>query len=312
LAYRFTFNGKEKDNDTYGAGNTYDFGSRIYDARLGRWFSMDPQFNLYPDQSTYVFCVNNPLLFVDPNGEYIVVSTRRFKMIDGKKVELKGLKSIFIKADIIEKTVTFHQVKIIDLTGKIGGNELDNLASELESGIKDKWSTKSNKDVNHDKTNPDYILNKRGQKLKVTVTFAQSISVITSPDKVEKGDNIIAIVDEKDPRLGGAGGTISDPSSGGKGIMFVSNGMVNFFDGRKLNTTEYYRHSNVVPHEAGHWMGLPDNYIDNDRLMYNRNDSYDNPNNSPTFNELKKIEKNSGFVASNKGIDFTLRPSKRR
>lgn len=40
--YRFGFNGKEKDDDTYGNGNEYDYGDRIYNPRIGRWLSLDP------------------------------------------------------------------------------------------------------------------------------------------------------------------------------------------------------------------------------------------------------------------------------
>ena len=39
--YRYGFNGKEKDNEIKGLGNSYDFGARIYDSRIGKWFSTD-------------------------------------------------------------------------------------------------------------------------------------------------------------------------------------------------------------------------------------------------------------------------------
>lgn len=47
--YRFGFNGKESDTETYGEGNAYDFGARIYDARLGRWMSVYPSIKRMPD-----------------------------------------------------------------------------------------------------------------------------------------------------------------------------------------------------------------------------------------------------------------------
>ncbi len=40
--YRYGFNGKEKDKDI--APDNYEFGARIYDARLGRWMAVDPHF----------------------------------------------------------------------------------------------------------------------------------------------------------------------------------------------------------------------------------------------------------------------------
>jgi hypothetical protein len=33
--YRYGFNGKEKDNEVSGNGNSQDYGLRIYDPRLG-------------------------------------------------------------------------------------------------------------------------------------------------------------------------------------------------------------------------------------------------------------------------------------
>ncbi|MEI6765621.1 MAG: hypothetical protein WCM76_08265 [Bacteroidota bacterium] len=39
-SYRFGFNGQEKDDEITGVtGSDYDFGARIYDARVGRWMS---------------------------------------------------------------------------------------------------------------------------------------------------------------------------------------------------------------------------------------------------------------------------------
>ncbi|MEO0468573.1 MAG: RHS repeat-associated core domain-containing protein, partial [Bacteroidota bacterium] len=71
---RYGFNGKENDDAVYEEGNTYDFGARIYDARLGRWFSSDPKESDFPDLSTYTMVYNNPMMYVDPNGESGIVT----------------------------------------------------------------------------------------------------------------------------------------------------------------------------------------------------------------------------------------------
>ncbi|MBA3900122.1 MAG: DUF4329 domain-containing protein [Bacteroidetes bacterium] len=67
--YRYGFNGMEKDDEVKGSGNSLDFGARIYDPRIGRFFSPDPREADYPWQSTYVFAGNSPIQFVDVNGE---------------------------------------------------------------------------------------------------------------------------------------------------------------------------------------------------------------------------------------------------
>ena len=69
--YRFpdpdahTFSAKEKDAET---GFSY-FGSRYYSSDLSIWLSVDPMSEKYPSLSPYVYCADNPIKLVDPNGE---------------------------------------------------------------------------------------------------------------------------------------------------------------------------------------------------------------------------------------------------
>ena len=61
----YTFSAKEKDTET---GYSY-FGSRYYSSALSIWLSVDPMSDKYPSMSPYVYCANNPVKLVDPNGE---------------------------------------------------------------------------------------------------------------------------------------------------------------------------------------------------------------------------------------------------
>ncbi|MES2141131.1 MAG: RHS repeat-associated core domain-containing protein [Bacteroidota bacterium] len=70
--YKYGFNGKEKDDEVSGNGNSYDFGARIYDTRLGRWLSLDPLQARYPSISPYAYCANNPIAAIDPDGRAVV------------------------------------------------------------------------------------------------------------------------------------------------------------------------------------------------------------------------------------------------
>ena len=63
----YTFSAKEKDTET---GYSY-FGSRYYSSDLSIWLSVDPKAGEYPSLSPYVYCANNPVKLVDPNGEEI-------------------------------------------------------------------------------------------------------------------------------------------------------------------------------------------------------------------------------------------------
>ena len=63
----FTFSAKERDPET---GLSY-FGSRYYSSDLSIWLSVDPQSDKYASLSPYVYCADNPVKLVDPNGEEI-------------------------------------------------------------------------------------------------------------------------------------------------------------------------------------------------------------------------------------------------
>lgn len=67
-SYRYGFNGKEGDKEMKGEGNSYDFGSRIYDPRLGRWLSTDPLQAKYADKTPYSFASDNAINRLDPDG----------------------------------------------------------------------------------------------------------------------------------------------------------------------------------------------------------------------------------------------------
>ena len=67
--YRYGFNGMEKDDEAKGTGNSYDFGARIYDPRVGKFLSLDPRMGDYPFMSPYCFAGNSPVLYIDENGE---------------------------------------------------------------------------------------------------------------------------------------------------------------------------------------------------------------------------------------------------
>ena len=65
----YTFSAKEKDVET---GLSY-FGSRYYSSDLSIWLSVDPQSDKYASLSPYVYCADNPVKLVDPDGEEIYV-----------------------------------------------------------------------------------------------------------------------------------------------------------------------------------------------------------------------------------------------
>ena len=66
--YRFGFNGKEKDDEISDFGNQQDYGMRIYDTRLGKFLSVDPITNQYPELTPFQFASNTPIWAIDRDG----------------------------------------------------------------------------------------------------------------------------------------------------------------------------------------------------------------------------------------------------
>lgn len=66
-AYRFGFNGQEKDDEISGAGNSYTAEFWQYDSRLGRRFNIDPKPKTW--ESGYACFAGNPILINDIKGD---------------------------------------------------------------------------------------------------------------------------------------------------------------------------------------------------------------------------------------------------
>ncbi len=65
----------EKDDEIKGEGNSYDFGARMLDVRIGRWFALDPFMDEYPSMSPYCYVANMPTIASDPNGKEVIIRT---------------------------------------------------------------------------------------------------------------------------------------------------------------------------------------------------------------------------------------------
>ncbi|POS00531.1 RHS repeat-associated protein, partial [Flavobacterium croceum DSM 17960] len=72
VTYKYKYNGKELQ-DELGLLNLYDYGARNYDPAIGRWMNMDGFSEKYFPLSPYTYAVNNPMFFVDPDGNYIEI-----------------------------------------------------------------------------------------------------------------------------------------------------------------------------------------------------------------------------------------------
>ncbi len=112
---RYTFSGKERDEET---GYSY-FGARYYDADLSIWLSRDPLAHLYSHQSPYVYCSNNPIKRIDPNGmadEVIITGDQDEEAFD----QLKNSTNLNLTMDTDGK-INAH----IDLNSNLSANDIE-------------------------------------------------------------------------------------------------------------------------------------------------------------------------------------------
>lgn len=65
----YKYNGKELDEVT----GMYYYGARYYDPRLSIFISVDPLAEKYPNYGGYIYTLNNPLNFIDPDGRDSII-----------------------------------------------------------------------------------------------------------------------------------------------------------------------------------------------------------------------------------------------
>lgn len=273
---KLKYNGKELENKEFSDGTGLewqDFGARMFDAQIGRFFKQDRYAEKYLGFSPYQYGANNPVRYIDVNGDSIYITE--------SSPEWNGTRSTITRQINID-------IKVIDLSAAPAN--LTKFISELKAKLEQAltgYQEQSGK-------------NEKGGKLVFKYTAKVNVSIAKSVDQIKASDHVIALVDELvTSKPGNSYNKTGVTNLGGK-VAYVSNGLLNSLFGNEVGT---------AVHETGHMLGLQHTWEDDIPGNDNDPDNYMsyNRNKNPSFSveQLQEIYTNSKAGKLNQGTNTT-------
>jgi RHS repeat-associated protein len=252
--YRFGFNGKERDNETF--TDAYDFGARILDTRLGRWLSVDPLYRKYSDWNPYHFAFDKPILYLDNDGRDGILS-----VVQHSEEEI--LKTGIAKTITLQSNIFFYgpDAASVDI------DRLNKKASDLHN----------TRYFFNETTGETYKV-----EIKISYSYAQELDKAAEGDKsqfstatniidaagttkeaigFQEGDNVLQINANKLTNGGHQPGELSGGTTEGYAAKGGTNGLTN-------STID-----NII-HESFHLIGFDERYADARAILKSGSEIY--------------------------------------
>ena len=252
----YKYNGKELD--TKKGLNWYDYGARHYDAVLGRFITVDALYDKHFKVSPYVYCGNEPVGRIDPDGNDWRVQTHYNRETD--KIEYK----ITVRAALINnsnnkeldiKTLAGQIVEQVNAAYTISG---DDFVSTMDMQLRTVNSVDDIKDTEHVLQIVDQdMLTKTDKSVVMAETYKNSLDVKIGTKAVSN------MLNNDDNRTfahelghsGGLGHTMNVEN------LMTQKKVIQDFDGDYLKATQLNR-SQIQT--------VRDNYIHNKLSYYNK------------------------------------------
>jgi RHS repeat-associated protein len=126
----YAFNGQESIDEVSGDNNSYDFGARMYNPRIGRFLSIDNFAGNFTFQSPYVFANNTPIMGTDVNGDSLYILTY---VTGNKRGDDMFLAAAITRQNDIENSGSFDAKR--DKVVLICVSDLGKIEAEVEKNI---------------------------------------------------------------------------------------------------------------------------------------------------------------------------------